>query len=103
MKHLYFFVVLILLINIPYTFQLDIGKLLSGTGPLLKKYKCFSPCLFESANNLKCDGKGPINTICLNIDKIKVETMPCAIKCGINNNDANSIIKILGNICNKFN
>lgn len=62
---------------------LDIGKLLGGLKPLLKKAKCVAPALVTSANKLKCNANGPIATLCDNIDKIVQESEPSLKKCGV--------------------
>lgn len=62
---------------------LDIGSILKQAGPLIKQGKCALPCLYQAANKLECDGKGPVDAICNGIDKIKKESAPCVNKCGI--------------------
>ncbi|KAM4057845.1 hypothetical protein HRG_009463 [Hirsutella rhossiliensis] len=62
---------------------LDIGKLLNEAGPLLKKAKCLGPCVYKASDNLDCNGKGPLSTLCANLDEVKEKTAPCAKKCGI--------------------
>lgn len=54
---------------------------------LLKTFKltapleCAMPCILESANKVPCDGGGPANTICSNIEKIAEGTRSCTKKC----------------------
>lgn len=72
---------------------MDIGKLLGGMGPLLKKGKCVSPCLVKSVDSLDCNGLGPLTTICLNTDQIVSDVGPCARKCGIPQKDSEFLNK----------
>lgn len=62
---------------------LDIGKILGQAGPLIKQGKCALPCIYAAGNKLECDGKGPFDTICDNLDEIQKQSAPCVNRCGI--------------------
>ncbi|KAF4592136.1 hypothetical protein GQ602_002435 [Ophiocordyceps camponoti-floridani] len=78
---------------------LDIGSLLGGLKPLLKKGHCVAPCMARSANALDCEDDGPFSTICHNIDQIHKETLPCAKKCGVDKSLASTVYKIYKDLC----
>ncbi|KJZ76706.1 hypothetical protein HIM_04042 [Hirsutella minnesotensis 3608] len=78
---------------------LDIGKLLGEAGPLLKKAKCVAPCLYKASDALDCDGKGPLSTLCNNLDEVKQKTQPCAKKCGIDKSMTQTIVKVAKDLC----
>ncbi|KAM4060546.1 hypothetical protein HRG_001897 [Hirsutella rhossiliensis] len=80
---------------------LDIGKLLGGLKPLLKKAKCVAPAIIKSANGLKCDGKGPLDTLCGNIETIAKESERDIKKCGIENSTVGTVTKVLKDLCEK--
>lgn len=62
---------------------LDIGKLLGGLKPLLSKAKCAAPCYAKASDGLKCGDKGPLSTICENLEMIAMKGDGCAKNCGI--------------------
>ncbi|KAK6826767.1 hypothetical protein RU639_004493 [Aspergillus parasiticus] len=62
---------------LPAVQALDIGKLLGGTGPLLKQLKCGAPCLLQSAQEVPCSGENIVSTMCANIDQIVTTSAPC--------------------------
>ncbi|RDA90280.1 hypothetical protein CP533_1506 [Ophiocordyceps camponoti-saundersi (nom. inval.)] len=80
---------------------LDIGKLLGGLKPLLKKGKCVAPCIFEQANALQCDENGPLSTVCGNIDSVMKECEGAIKKCGIDKSTSGTVTKVLKDMCSK--
>lgn len=62
--------------------QFDILFQLARSFGLLTQLDCALPCVLKAANNLSCEGGGPTDAICKNIEAIAVETQPCTAKCG---------------------
>jgi hypothetical protein len=48
---------------------------------LTKQFECALPCLLEATNKIPCEGKGAVNVICDNVDRIAEDTRPCTEKC----------------------
>jgi hypothetical protein len=48
---------------------------------LTKQFECAIPCLLEATNKIPCEGKGAVNLICDNVDRIAEDTRPCTEKC----------------------
>ncbi|RDA86841.1 hypothetical protein CP532_1395 [Ophiocordyceps camponoti-leonardi (nom. inval.)] len=78
---------------------LDIGSLLGGLKPLLKKVKCVAPCLSKQADALECGNKGPLSTICENIDNIGQECQGVYRKCGLDKSTTGTMSKVLKDLC----
>ncbi|KJZ71097.1 hypothetical protein HIM_08711 [Hirsutella minnesotensis 3608] len=77
----------------------DYRLMIQSAGPLLQKAKCAAPCVSSITNALSCNGTGPLDTICNNVDAIKLQTQPCAARCGITNAQADLIAKTAKVIC----
>ncbi|PHH90725.1 hypothetical protein CDD83_2830 [Cordyceps sp. RAO-2017] len=80
---------------------LDIGKLLGGLKPLLKKAKCVAPAVIKAADGLKCDGKGPLGTLCGSVDHIVKESEGAIKKCGVDKSTTGTVTKVLKDLCEK--
>lgn len=65
------------LVDAQFNAVLTLLKTFKLTTPL----ECAMPCILESANKLPCDGLGPADTICRNIDAIALDTRECTAKC----------------------
>ncbi|PHH72929.1 hypothetical protein CDD80_4175 [Ophiocordyceps camponoti-rufipedis] len=78
---------------------LDIGQLLGGLKPLLKKAKCIAPCITSKVDALKCEDGGPLTTICKHVDDINKESEPCAKKCGVDKSMGGTILKVVKDLC----
>ncbi|RCI12284.1 hypothetical protein L249_0497 [Ophiocordyceps polyrhachis-furcata BCC 54312] len=78
---------------------LDIGKLLGGLKPLLKKAKCVAPCFSKKTDALECSDKGPLSTICTNIDNIARGCEGVIKKCGVDKSTTGTVSKVLKDMC----
>ncbi|PFH61379.1 hypothetical protein XA68_17491 [Ophiocordyceps unilateralis] len=78
---------------------LDIGKLLGGLKPLLKKAKCVMPCISKNADALDCGEDGPVSTFCKNVDKLVQDSDSCIKQCGIDKSTAATVTKVIKDVC----
>ncbi|RDA93293.1 hypothetical protein CP533_2028 [Ophiocordyceps camponoti-saundersi (nom. inval.)] len=62
--------------------------------PVLKKAQCAIPCFEQPIRYLKCDGQGPLQTLCTHFNEIQNQAHPCVEKCGV----APSTISYIGQI-----
>ncbi|RDA88365.1 hypothetical protein CP532_5643 [Ophiocordyceps camponoti-leonardi (nom. inval.)] len=62
--------------------------------PVLKKAQCAIPCFEEPIRYLKCDGQGPLQTLCSHFNEIQNKAHPCVEKCGV----AASTISYIGQV-----
>ncbi|KAJ3493911.1 hypothetical protein NLG97_g4424 [Lecanicillium saksenae] len=79
----------------------DIGALLQQAGPLLKQAKCALPCVYKAANDVGCNGSGPIDAICDNLGQIKSASAPCVKKCGIEARHKDAVYNGVTVLCKK--
>ncbi|KAK5996094.1 hypothetical protein PT974_04521 [Cladobotryum mycophilum] len=78
---------------------LDIGKLLGGLAPILKKAKCAQPCIVASMNTIKGGDLGLADAICKNVDKIEANAQPCLKKCALTKSDIGAVKKMITKVC----
>ncbi|RCI12245.1 hypothetical protein L249_0921 [Ophiocordyceps polyrhachis-furcata BCC 54312] len=66
--------------------------------PFLKKSQCAIACLEQPTRFLKCEGQGPLQTLCSHFNEIQNDAHSCVEKCGV----APSTITYVGQIAREM-